>query len=146
MIPHERFDRKVVPTAPEIEMSRGRSRDHDRINSNVFQNVGPVYPVAATSLQEAGVRAGDKLGLIWNEGWNDRAARGTYIPRLLKAKIVVEETNADDFWKLDLRARDKAVEKMRAARIKGILTYGIPTNLQNGWKDLGHTGYFTLIF
>ena len=107
---------------------------------------GPVYPVATTSLQEAGIRAGDKLGLIWNEGWNERAAKGTYIPRLLRAKIVVEETNADDFWNLAPFTRDRAIEKMRSAGIKGIVTYGIPSNLQNGWKDLGHTGYFALIF
>ena len=107
---------------------------------------GPVYARAAAALQQNGIGAGYRLGLIWNEGWNDRAAKGAFIPRLLGAKIVVEETNADEFWKLDEATRNTSIEKMRAAGPKAILTYGIPPQLQGGWKDLGGTGYFAHVF
>jgi hypothetical protein len=107
---------------------------------------GPVYARAAQALQQNGVGAGDRLGLIWNEGWNDRAAKGAFIPRLLRAKIVVEETDSDNFWKLDEVTRNNAVGKMQAAGAKAILTYAIPSELQGGWKDLGGTGYFAYIF
>jgi hypothetical protein len=107
---------------------------------------GPVYARAAQALQQNGIGRGARLGLIWNEGWNDRAAKGAFIPRLLSAKIVVEEINADDFWKLDNTMRNAAIEKMRAAGANAILTYGIPPQLQGGWKDLGGTGYFAYLF
>jgi hypothetical protein len=107
---------------------------------------GPVYAEAASALQQEGVKNGARIGLIWNEQWNGGAARGAFVPRLLKAKVVVEETSADNFWKLDDATRSAAIEQMKSAGAQAILTYRIPSQMQAGWKDLGGTGYFAYIF
>jgi len=106
---------------------------------------GPVYPRAAAALEENGIGQGARIGLIWDEAWEASGAKGSFIPRLLRAKIVVEETDADNFWKLNAGVRQHTIEKMQAAGAQAILAYGVPSPYQDGWKGLRNTGYFAYL-
>ena len=107
---------------------------------------GPVCAEAALALQRAGVQPNDRIGLIWKEKWGAGAAEGPYVPRLLRLKIVSEATDADGFWKLDPRAKNNVIERLRATRIRAILARRVPESQQEGWSRLGNTEYFALFF
>jgi hypothetical protein len=108
--------------------------------------LSPVYPKAAAALHEHGVQASDRIGLIWNEKWNAGAAEGPFVPRLLRLRIVAEETDADAFWKLDATARNSAMQVLRKTGVKAILALRVPVPLQEGWINLDRTDYFAYVF
>ena len=108
--------------------------------------LGPVYSTAASALQRHDVRNGDRIGLIWDEKWNAGAAEGPFVPRLLKVRIVAEETDASAFWKLDPSAQNRVIEVLNKTGIKVILANRVPVSSQAGWSKLGSTDYFAYVF
>ena len=108
--------------------------------------LGPVYSEAAAALGEHDVRTGNRIGLIWDEKWNAGAAEGPFVPRLLKLRIVAEETDADAFWKLDPSARNNAIQVLRKTGVKAILALRVPAPSQAGWIKLDGTDYFAYFF
>jgi hypothetical protein len=107
---------------------------------------GPIFAEAAAALQNSGVQPNDRIGLIWNEKWGGGAAQGAIVARLLRVKIVAEETEADAFWKLDPLTRNRAIETLRGTGIRAILARQIPASNQAGWLRLGNTEYFAYLF
>jgi hypothetical protein len=107
---------------------------------------GPIYYEAASELQTAGVLRGDHIGLMWNEVWNVDAACGSYVPRLLRLRVVSEVTNADVFWKLDRDKQQQTLETLRRTGIRAILARAVPEHQRAGWRNLGNTGFFVYLF
>jgi hypothetical protein len=103
---------------------------------------GPVYQTAALELAHLGVDSGDQIGLIWNEKYDEGAGEGAFIPRLVKARVVAEQTDADFFWRLNDHERTEALNSFKFAGVKVVLGYEVPPSAQSGWKRLRDTSYF----
>src|SRR5258708_18952734 len=59
-----------------------------QIHFGLYDGMKPMSYDAAVALQEQGVEAGDRIGLIWDEKWDAGAGGGAFVPRLLRAQVV----------------------------------------------------------
>jgi len=100
------------------------------------------YVPAAIALKKAGLQPEDRIALIWDERWDSGAAEGSYVPRLLRLKIIAEIPDATSFWKLDEKTRQHAIEMLRNTGARGILALDVPAAKRAGWRQLSYTKYY----
>lgn len=103
---------------------------------------GPADAAAATALWDIGVHPHDRIGLIWDEQWGRGAARGAFIARLARVKVVAEETDAQGFWKFDEASRHRAIAALQSVGVRVIIAKNVPVAFQQGWHRLANTEYF----
>jgi hypothetical protein len=97
---------------------------------------------AIEALQSYDLKPGDKIALISTERWMQTAGEGSYIPRLLRVRIISEITEPDAFWGSDERDRSAALEVLKNTGAKGVLLLGAPKQAGEGWTQLAASQYY----
>jgi len=103
---------------------------------------GPVYSQAAQALREKGIQAGDKVALIWDEEYKRHATEGSYVPRLLKTRVVVEASSAKEFWQADPSWRSHVIQLLAQTGAKAAITVESPPDAGNCWERLDGTEFY----
>jgi hypothetical protein len=103
----------------------------------------PARPLAvAYTLQELGVRPGDKVGVI---GY----AYDSFWARLSRVKIVAEmlETDAGDLWRGDESLQQDVLEAFASTDVRAVVAEYVPAYAQlNDWYRVENSNYFIYFF
>ena len=112
------------------------------------KNGEPVYWNAATALEKRGIRARDKIALIWNEEWENGMAEGAFVPRLAKVQVIAEVSQPSVFWAASATTRSQVIKALEKTGATAILTRGAPplSVPELPWKRLGETDYYVCVF
>jgi hypothetical protein len=96
----------------------------------------------AQTLQELGVRQGEKVGVI---GY----AYDSFWARLARVRIVAEmlDTNAEEFWRGDEALRQSVLQAFEDTGIHAVVAEYVPgyANLHD-WHQVGNSNYYIYMF
>lgn len=97
----------------------------------------------AAALREKGVQPGASIALIWNEDWESDAVTGTFIPRLLRARVVGEAEPARTFWSSRQENQEKVLGTLFGIGADAIIAHKPPSGTTVGscWHQLGETEF-----
>jgi hypothetical protein len=119
-----------------------------RLNPSLQSSLGAAMtPVArplavARTLQELGVRDGDKVGVI---GY----AYDSFWARLARVRIVAEmlEADADEFWRGDEALRQSVLQAFANTGIDAVVAESVPADAGlRDWHQVGNSNYFIYVF
>lgn len=119
-----------------------------RLNSSLQSGPGAVAAPAAKplavarTLQDLGVRQGDKVGVI---GY----AYDSFWARLARVRIVAEmlESDADEFWRGDEALRKSVLEAFANTGAKAVIAEYVPENASlSDWHQVESTNYYIYRF
>jgi hypothetical protein len=107
----------------------------------------PVVPAAkplavARTLQELGVRQGDKVGVI---GY----AYDSFWARLAHVRIIAEllDTNADEFWRGDEAVRQSVLQSFANTGVDAVVAEYVPGYASlHDWHQVGNSNYYIYVF
>ena len=110
------------------------------------KDADPVYWNAATALEKRGIRAQDKIALIWNEQWENGLAEGAFVPRLAKVQVVAEVSQPTAFWAASASTRTQILKAFEKTGARAILMRGAPPlSSEPHWERLGQTDYYLYV-
>jgi hypothetical protein len=111
----------------------------------LFVRDAPVYWEAASHLREGGVKPGDAIALIWNDDWENGAAGGSFVMRLMRAHAVGEAEPARIFWAQSAGVQSKVIRALFTTGAKAILARRPPAGarVSSCWQPLGSSGFYT---
>ena len=119
-----------------------------RLNPSGQSSLGPVATPAAKplavarTLQELGIRQGDKVGVI---GY----AYDSFWARLARVKIVSEMlgTDAIDFWESDNLLRQSVLDAFAGTGAKAVIAEYVPDYAElKDWHRVGNSNYYIYVF
>ena len=119
-----------------------------RLNPSGQSSLGPVATPAARplavarTLQELGIRQGDKVGVI---GY----AYDSFWARLARVKIVSEMlgTDAVDFWESDNVLRQSVLDAFAGTEAKAVIAEYVPDYAElKDWHRVGNSNYYIYVF
>src|SRR5438445_712033 len=110
------------------------------------KDADPVYWNAATALEKRGIRAQDKIALIWTEQWENGLAEGAFVPRLAKVQVVAEVSQPTAFWAASASTRTQILKAFEKTGARAILMRGAPPlSSEPHWERLGQTDYYLYV-
>lgn len=106
-------------------------------------NIPAASPLAvARTLQQMGVRPGDKVGVI---GY----AYDSFWARLARVRIIAEmlDTDADQFWRGDYTLRQNVMQAFAGTGIRAVVAEYVPSyaNLRD-WHRVENSNYYIYVF
>ena len=119
-----------------------------RLNPSWQSSLGAVAapaakPIAvARTLQELGVRQGDKVGVI---GY----AYDSFWARLARVRIVAEmlEADADDFWRGDEALRQSVLQAFANTGVDAVVAEYVPDYAGlHDWHQVENSNYYIYVF
>jgi hypothetical protein len=112
----------------------------------ILQLRSPIPPTHIDAAQAIAARKPENppLALIWDEDWQTGAAEGSFVPRLLKAKVVSEAEPAREFWSARPQVRAEVIRRLFATGAETILTRRPPQGaaFEDCWQRLGNTDFY----
>ena len=103
----------------------------------------PARPLAvAQMLEELGVKAGDKVGVI---GY----AHDSFWARLMKVKITTQmlDEDAELLWRGDDAMEQSVLQAFADAGVRAVIAEFVPDNVElDGWLQVGDSNYYIYVF